>query len=83
MINKILKGIIVTAIFLGFSLSIFNFLPRLNADTIFGSRTTIDNPDLLWHYYQMYGIDGLADRHIMNDDYCVDDPCDCAQVIEV
>jgi len=78
-IKKNLK-IFMVILILGIGLSITIFLPTLEGGYIFGTRTTIDNPDSLWHYYGMYGIDGLADRHIMGDDYCVDAACDCVNL---
>jgi len=42
---------------------------------------TVLTPDNIWNYYQKYGIEGLYQRHIKGDLYCVDEPLDCVIVI--
>jgi len=77
MSKKVLKVVMIIMIVAGIAFSVSNFLPRLEAGGIFGTTTNISSPDALWHYYGIYGIEGLADRHMEGDLYCCDQSSDC------
>lgn len=81
MAPKILKALMIVLVLSGIAISVPNFLPKVEASSIWGTTTEIDSPEELWHYYQKYGIAGLASRHIEDDYYCVDDPSNCVIVI--
>lgn len=80
MTKKNLKAFMVTLSLIGIVLSVLNFVPKLYAPSLWGTVTEL-TPENIWDYYQEYGIEGLNDRHIEGDFYCVDAACDCVMVI--
>lgn len=76
MAQKILKAFMITLVLIGIALTVLNFTPKLYAPTYYGTMTILTQ-DNIWDYYEEYGIDGLYDRHITGNIYCVDTHFDC------
>lgn len=81
MVTKIIKAFMVMGALVMVLLAVSNFLPEAKSSSLWGTTEEISTAEELWHYYEIYGIEGLADRHIEGDLYCVDDPLNCVIVI--
>ena len=79
MAKKILKTFMITLVLIGIALTVFNFTPKLYAPALWGTVTEITEENI-WEYYQEYGIEELADRHLEDDYFCVDESSDCVVV---
>jgi len=48
---KLRKPFILGLVFIGIVLSLLNFIPGIQAGSLFGTTTNLDDPELLWWYF--------------------------------
>jgi len=81
MLKKILKVFTLALISVGIFLSVLNFLPEAKADAIYGTTTTITNPNDLWYWTVIYGPDEMSRRWLHEDlKYCLSVESNCCIV---
>lgn len=79
--ENLFKRCIFLLILGGILLSILNFIPRAEAQGIQGTTTTMSSPEMLYHYYAMYGEAYMYSRWLgMDLMYCLEQAFNCSMV---
>jgi len=78
---KLRKPFILGLVFIGIVLSLLNFIPGIQAGSLFGTTTNLDDPELLWWYFVTYGPQYMHNHWLYELYYCLGDPSNCAVVI--
>lgn len=70
-------GILTLALFV-LVLAFFNFIPQIQASSIQGTTTNLNNPELLYYYMCHFGPQYMNNHWIEGWDYCLEQASNCA-----
>lgn len=78
---KLKKYLISGLIVVGIILSLQNFIPRLQADSISGTTINMTDPQMLYYYQCVYGPEYMNSHWLYDLYYCLEEPFNCMIVV--